>query len=82
MIDISDLNDYETDSVYKNLARNMIPYDARYYEKKDVPGVLRFGKREGDIPGVLRFGKRNDDIPRVLRFGKRLGSGVLRFDRR
>jgi hypothetical protein len=74
-------------------------YDA-YYEdaadplviKKEMPGVLRFGKRANEIqmkksavPGVLRFGKRSGDIPGVLRFGKRDPSdipGVLRFGKR
>jgi len=74
-------------------------YDAAYYEdadplviKKEMPGVLRFGKRANEIqmkksavPGVLRFGKRSGDIPGVLRFGKRDPSdipGVLRFGKR
>ncbi|VDM79326.1 unnamed protein product [Strongylus vulgaris] len=46
--------------------------------KKSVPGVLRFGKRS--VPGVLRFGKR--DIPGVLRFGKKSMPSVLRFGKR
>ncbi|VBB32813.1 unnamed protein product [Acanthocheilonema viteae] len=75
-------HDYKTDPVYKNFIPHITPFDESIYEKKDVPGVLRFGKREGDIPGVLRFGKRNDDIPGVLRFGKRSPLGVLRFGRR
>ena len=60
-------------------------------EKKSVPGVLRFGKR--DVPGLLRldrvccsklfsifrFGKR-DEIPGVLRFGKRSVDFAEDFD--
>uniref|UniRef100_A0A1I8EZV1 Uncharacterized protein n=1 Tax=Wuchereria bancrofti TaxID=6293 RepID=A0A1I8EZV1_WUCBA len=58
----------------------------------DIPGVLRFGKRDyganyrykNFVPnimsfGVLRFGKRNDDIPGVLRFGKRSAPSLSRF---
>ncbi|VDM10338.1 unnamed protein product [Wuchereria bancrofti] len=63
----------------------------------DIPGVLRFGKRDyganyrykNFVPnimsfGVLRFGKREGDIPGVLRFGKRNDDipGVLRFGKR
>nr|AAO18225.1 FMRFamide-like prepropeptide [Oesophagostomum dentatum] len=53
-----------------------------------MPGVLRFGKREGfaekEVPGVLRFGKRSNkkSVPGVLRFGKRNVPGVLRFGKR
>ncbi|WKY16072.1 hypothetical protein Q1695_001059 [Nippostrongylus brasiliensis] len=53
-----------------------------------MPGVLRFGKREGvekkEVPGVLRFGKRTNkkSMPGVLRFGKRGVPGVLRFGKR
>ncbi|KAM3728956.1 putative FMRFamide-like neuropeptide [Dirofilaria immitis] len=75
-------DNYGTDYVYnQKLIPDTVQFGENGYEKKDVPGVLRFGKREGDIPGVLRFGKRNDDIPGVLRFGKRSVPGVLRFGR-
>lgn len=69
------------------------PEAQHIYAKRDLdggmPGVLRFGKREGgvekkEVPGVLRFGKRTNkkSMPGVLRFGKRSVPGVLRFGKR
>ncbi|VDM94733.1 unnamed protein product, partial [Onchocerca ochengi] len=66
-------------SYNQKFAPSIMEFDDEY-EKKAVPGVLRFGKRE--IPGVLRFGRRSEDVPGVLRFGKRSEPGVLRFGRR
>ncbi|EFO24747.1 hypothetical protein LOAG_03740 [Loa loa] len=61
----------------------------------DIPGVLRFGKRDYDpdpvyrnpLPNIMQFnenGYEKKDIPGVLRFGKREGDipGVLRFGKR
>ncbi|KAK6111985.1 hypothetical protein QQG55_45850 [Brugia pahangi] len=61
----------------------------------DIPGVLRFGKRDyganypykNFVPNVAPFGENDyekKDVPGVLRFGKREGDipGVLRFGKR
>ncbi|KJH44280.1 hypothetical protein DICVIV_09677 [Dictyocaulus viviparus] len=68
------------------------PQAQHIYAKRDLngdmPGVLRFGKRQDIekkvVPGVLRFGKRANkkSVPGVLRFGKRSVPGVLRFGKR